>query len=476
MTMPPTPFPRERVLRLAARACKEILVDGKQRDSVLARLREEAGDEGGWGRGDLHVVPVIKHHGLLNFIALNAGRGITGIPSKDTERHFFCTCILFHVFKDRIENGAFPPFNEDGKEDVVRALNKLNPRLDNAVTALVEASMQLDIPALLRGKSVAERWSILYSHPSWLVERLRGLLPDERVESVLRAQQAPEAFFIVAKDGGTLDRLTKFLVSKHIVFQHDRSFANVLCVANLAGNKRRVIEAAFIDVNEVMIQDLASVAVLGALNVTPGDTVIDACAAPFQKTAGIWWRCGTSGRVIATEVSPRRASPDARRLPQAARRAISVIVADAARLGPGLRGPRPDRILLDLPCTGSGSLAAYPELKARQTAGEVAFFSALQDRILGSVLDACVEKAWERVHIVYSTCSYYPEEGEEVIDGFMNRIDLVDLHDPNGPAPSLSLFPTGWKGHACSPRVVRTFPDTNGGSKAFFIAAFTPKA
>jgi 16S rRNA C967 or C1407 C5-methylase (RsmB/RsmF family) len=175
------------------------------------------------------------------------------------------------------------------------------------------------------------------------------------------------------------------------------------------------------------------------------------------------------------EASTQRASTNARRLPFDAKEAIHVVIADAARFGAGLRGVVPDRILLDMPCTGSGSLAAYPELKARQSSKDVAFFADLQSRILGSVLDACSVNRWNDVHIVYSTCSYYPEEGEEIIDRIMDKIDLIDLHDPRGPVARLSLLPAGWKGHACSPRVARTFPDTNAGSKAFFIAAFTPR-
>jgi 16S rRNA (cytosine967-C5)-methyltransferase len=474
--MPLTPFPRNpNTLWLVARACKEILVDGMQQDSVLARFREGSEYKGGSMQLYLVVVSVIKHYGLLNYITINAGRGIEGMPGKDDERHFFYACILFCVFKDRIEKGTYSLFSDAKRKEITRFLNKMNPRLDAATVALVDKATRLDIPAMLRDKDEVERQSILYSHPSWYIDRLRQQLPADRVEDVLRAQQAPEAFFIVARNSNALDRVIYFLVSNSIVFQHDRVFPNVLHISNLAGAKRRIIEAALIEMNEVMIQDLASIAVLEALNVVHGDTIIDACAAPFQKSAGIWWRCGGSGTVVAMEASPQRASIGDRRLPRDARKAIHVVVVDAARFGAGLRDVAPDKILLDMPCTGSGSLAAYPELKARQSAREVAFFSALQARILGSVLDACTANGWKNVHIVYSTCSYYPEEGEEVIDRALDRIDLVDLHDPRGPIARLSQFPAGWKGYACSPRVARTFPDTNAGSKAFFIAAFTPR-
>jgi 16S rRNA C967 or C1407 C5-methylase (RsmB/RsmF family) len=470
------PFPNDsRFYLRVARACRAILIEGAQQDAILARFHEEAGNNDDRRRFTQDVFSVIKHHGLLNYITNHAIRNIDGAPAKDDDRYFLLYVVIFHVFKDRIEKGTYPLFSDGEKEDITHSLANISPRFDAVVYSLVDNATRLDLTALLHGKDVVERWSIMYSHPSWFIDRLRQLLPADRVESILTSHQALEAFFAVARDSEALDRVTRFLSSKNIVFQHDRVFPNVLRISNLAGAKRRVIETTLIDIRSIMIQDLASVAVLEASNIMKGDTIIDACAAPFQKSAGAWWRCGGSGTVIAMEASPQRASINAHRLPVDSREAIHVVVSDAARFGSGFRNVKPDKILLDMPCTGSGSLAAYPELKARQSPKNVAFFSELQARILGSVLDACDANRWNDVRIVYSTCSYYPEEGEEIIDRVMDRIDLADLHDSRGPIARLSLFPAGWKGHACSHRVVRTFPDTNGGSKAFFIAAFMPK-
>ncbi len=452
------------------------MVDGMQQDVVLARFREEERKKGESARFASYIFSIIRHHGLLNFIAINANHGIERMPGKDEERHFFYACMLFHAFKDRIEKGTFPPFTDAEKGAVSRALEGMSPRLDDEAMTLANNAVRLDIPALLRDKDDVERLSILFSHPSAFVERLRRLLPADRVEGILRAQQNPGTFFIVAKDGKALGRVVRFIVDEGIAFQNDRMFSNVLDISSLTGAKGRIVESAILDMRNVMIQDWASLAVLEALDVVKGDVIIDACAAPFQKTTGIWWRCGGSGTVVAMEASPSRASVNARRLPLEARKAVHVVVSDAARFGAGLRGIVPGKILLDVPCTGSGSLAAFPELKARQSARDVAFFSSIQGKILDAVLDACNMNGWKGVHVVYSSCSYYPEEGEEIIDRVIDKIDLVDLHDPRAPTARLATLPTGWKGYACSPRVARTFPDTSGGSKAFFIAAFTTKA
>ncbi|MEX2683971.1 MAG: hypothetical protein Q6373_020540 [Candidatus Sigynarchaeota archaeon] len=463
-------------LWLVARACKAIVVDGMQPDLVIARVREERGFKGGieWLAGD--VAAIIRHHGFLNFIAISAGAGIKNIPRKDDERHFFHLAILFHVFKDRIENETFRKFTDVERDSVANMLERMKPRLEPETMALVHNAIRLNIPALLRNKESVERLSILFSHPSTFVERLVRLLPKARVERILQAQQRPGPFFILARNPEALDRVINFLVGSGITFQSDKTFSNVLQVSNFVGAKGRVVESGILDMRNVIIQDWASIAVLEALNIVKGDVVIDACAAPFQKTTGIWWRCGRSGKVVAMEANPVRASINARRLPIEARKAIHVVLSDATRFGTNLRGIVPDKILLDVPCTGSGSLATFPELKARQSAKDIAFFSSLQMKILGAVLETCKANGWHGVHVVYSSCSYYPEEGEEIIDNVIDRIDLVDLHNPGALTARLAALPTGWKGYKCSLRVARTFPDTNGGSKAFFIAAFTTRA
>lgn len=470
-------FPKDaRFLSRAARACKEILVDGAQQDAVLSRFGDDASTTDNRKQIAQLVIPVIKHHGLLNYIIHQAARAMEMSIPNDKERHFFSCVVIFHVFKNRIENGSLTPFSDAEKKEITLALKNPRPRIDDETCMLVSGAIHLDVHALLREKDVVERWSILHSHPSWFIDRLRRLLPDERVERILQAQQAPEAFFLAVRDASTLDRVARFLASNNIVFQRNKMLPSVLQISNLTGAKRRLIEKKWINVDHAMIQDLASVAVLEALNVVEGDVVIDACAAPFQKSAGIWWRNAWPGTIIAMDANFERAASNAARLPAGVRRFIHVAVADAARLGSSLRGIVPDKILIDMPCTGSGSLAAYPELKARQRTTDVAFFSRLQGQILESVLDACIQMHWKDVHVVYSTCSYYPEEGEDIIDEVMDKIELVDLHDPRGPGCRLAGFPAGWKGHACSKKVVRTFPDLNDGSKAFFIAAFTPKA
>nr|MDO8086107.1 RsmB/NOP family class I SAM-dependent RNA methyltransferase [Candidatus Sigynarchaeum springense] len=472
-----TSFPRDpKLLWLVARACKEIMVDGLQQDLVLARFREERRVKGGIRRLVGDIITIIQHHGLLNFITINASHDLGGMPGKDEERHFLYITIIFYVFKDRIEKGVFPRFTDAEKDIALESIESLKSQIKGNVSAFVHNAVRLDIPRLLRDKDPVERLSILFSHPSAFVERLRRMLPADRVERILRVQQDPGTFFIVARNEKISSRLVKFMVHEGIAFQNDKTFANVFQVSSLVGAKRRIVESAILDMKDVMIQDWASIAVLEALNAEKNDVIIDACAAPFQKTTGIWWRCGGSGTLLAMEASPVRALANARRLPIEARKAIHVVVSDAARLGAFLRRVEPNKILLDVPCTGSGSLAAFPELKARQSANDIAFFSSLQRKILDDVLNACETNGWKGVHIVYSSCSYYPEEGEEIIDHFFEKIDLVDLHDPNASTARLAALSTGWKGYTCSPRVARTFPDTNGRSKAFFIAAFTTRA
>jgi 16S rRNA (cytosine967-C5)-methyltransferase len=149
------------------------------------------------------------------------------------------------------------------------------------------------------------------------------------------------------------------------------------------------------------IQDIGSQAIVPLLDLQPGHRFLDLCAAPGNKTAQALETPGILA--VACDASPRRLRelhPDARR----ARR----LRLDAAQPLPF--GPVFDRILVDAPCSGTGTLARHPEIKWRLTPEDIARHAARQRAILRHAL-ACLKPGGV---LVYSTCSLEPEENEEV--------------------------------------------------------------
>lgn len=153
----------------------------------------------------------------------------------------------------------------------------------------------------------------------------------------------------------------------------------------------------------VSIQDEGSQLV--ALLVGSGEKILDCCAAPGGKTAVLADR-NPEGTIVASDVHPHRA----RILREVTRRPnIHVIASDARQLP---FASSFDRILADVPCSGTGTLARNPEIKWRLQPADLADLQARQVAILKSALARLTPGG----RLVYSTCSLEPEENEAVVD------------------------------------------------------------
>jgi len=179
----------------------------------------------------------------------------------------------------------------------------------------------------------------------------------------------------------------------------------------------------------VAIQDEASQLV--ALLVGRGETnvdcaILDCCAAPGSKTA-LLARRNPRAKVFATELHPHRARllHDLTRLPN-----VYVVAADARHLPFSLAF---DRILADVPCSGTGTLARNPEIKWRLKAEDLRDLQSRQVAILKSALAQLAMGG----RLVYSTCSMEREENEAVVEAVLDGTAEFKIADFNGELEQL---------------------------------------
>jgi 16S rRNA (cytosine967-C5)-methyltransferase len=157
----------------------------------------------------------------------------------------------------------------------------------------------------------------------------------------------------------------------------------------------------------IVVQDPASVAVGIAVDATPGSLVLDLCAAPGGKTLHLLDQAGPTGTVVALDRHERRCRDAARRVDVA-----RWVTGDATR--PPLRPASFDRVLLDAPCSGLGTLRRRPEIRHRATPDEVRRLASLQR----SMIEAAIPLVRPGGLLVYSVCTVTPEETVEAITGF----------------------------------------------------------
>jgi 16S rRNA (cytosine967-C5)-methyltransferase len=198
--------------------------------------------------------------------------------------------------------------------------------------------------------------------------------------------------------GPTRASALKQFVAQGIQLEPGKLLAHASIVAG--GDVSR--NAAFRE-HGLVIQDEASQLV--ALLVGKGKTILDCCAAPGGKT-GILAEENPDAVVIAMELHPRRAAL-LKKLVAAPN--VRIISADVRAMPIHKQF---DRILVDAPCSGTGTLARNPEIKWRLKAEDLLRLQTYQVEILRSAM----KHATAGGRIVYSTCSLEPEENERVIE------------------------------------------------------------
>jgi 16S rRNA (cytosine967-C5)-methyltransferase len=240
------------------------------------------------------------------------------------------------------------------------------------------------------------------AHPLWLVERWSRAYGPDAAFRICEHNQSIPVTAIRLRDPGAEEQL--------------RAEGIELGPGALLASARRVLRgditrSAAFRAGAYVIQDEASQLV--AALVGRGASILDCCAAPGGKTLGIADR-NSDARIAAVELHPHRARLLQRLLgvngPSTAPTGrIKVVAADARNLPFATKF---DRVLADVPCSGTGTLARNPEIKWRLTVDDLGELQARQIAILRSAMAQVAAGG----RLIYSTCSLEREENEEVIN------------------------------------------------------------
>ena len=157
--------------------------------------------------------------------------------------------------------------------------------------------------------------------------------------------------------------------------------------------------APYIQAETGRTQDIGSQAIVPLLDLRPGQSFLDLCAAPGNKTA----------QALAAGVHAIACDRSHHRLAAMKNLGVPLVVLDGAQPLPFARGF--DRILVDAPCSGTGTLGRNPEIKWRLTPADLADLARRQAALLANARAALAPGG----RLVYATCSLEPEENEEIV-------------------------------------------------------------
>lgn len=347
------------------------------------------------------VFGVLRWRRLLDFFLDRHLK--TGVGGLDLPVALALRMGLYQLrFLDRIPARA--AVNES--VELVKLARKASARsLVNAVLhQAARAAREPLEPLLPANQELAERLAISYSHPTWMVKRWLRRLGGPGTAELLKANNQKARLSCV------LDRPDR----REVVFGE-------LQAAGLEVEPGLLLENAFVVSGGslartepfrqglVSIQDEASQAVPLLLGVESGDRVLDLCAAPGGKTPPLARARGTQGMVIAADRHAHRLLAMRAQFERIRLTGVHLVELNAEQALPF--GEKFNRILLDAPCSGTGTLARHPEIRWRLRSEQLGKFRELQLRLLGNAIENLAPGG----QLVYSTCSIEPEENEQVI-------------------------------------------------------------
>jgi 16S rRNA (cytosine967-C5)-methyltransferase len=389
---------------------------------------------------------VLRWQGLLDFLI---GHQVKKPSALDPEVQIALRLGLYQLrYLTRVPARA--AVNES-VELVKRARKRSAAGLVNAVLRrLAETAKEPVEKQLPAGVSAPERLAILHSHPKWMVERWLRHFGEGRSVALLESNNHAPRFTLVVHDPTRQQEARAELEGAGLRVEPGRWLRTALLIEGDAAGSVVARSDAFCK-GCVSIQDEASQMIPLLLGTQPGDRVLDVCAAPGGKTIALAIAAGLHGSVVATDISPRRLKELTAQLRRADIENARVVALDAAQLLPFRE--QFDRILVDAPCSGTGTLGRNPEIRWRLREADLADFHRRQVALLTSAAAALAPGGT----LVYATCSLEPEENEHVVAEVL--VARSELQRVSGAATL--------KEHLLRPDDASQFFDANGDFRTF---------
>jgi len=291
-----------------------------------------------------------------------------------------------------------------------------------------------------------------HAHPAWFIEAVQAAWGEAATAILAAGNRPPPMTLRVNRRAGSREEAAARLERAGLRTSPCRWAADGLRLAAAADTAAL---PGFAD-GGISVQDEAAQLAADLLDLAPGLRVLDACAAPGGKTAHIAEREPQLAELVAVEQDAQRArliDDTLRRLRLSAR----LVTADATEVAGWWDGRPFDRVLLDAPCSGSGVIRRHPDIKHLRRAEDIARLAARQARLLDALWPLLAPGG----RLVYVTCSVLPQEGDDVIVGFLAR----------QPAARALPITTGWgQATAHGRQILPGSPDDTDG---FFHACLT---
>ena len=254
--------------------------------------------------------------------------------------------------------------------------------------------------------------SAALSHPQWLINKIAEDWPEQFSSLLEQNNRQPPLALRVNLAQGSRDAYLKRL-EEHSIQAKAVSFCPSAIILAQPVNVEKL--PGFSN-GLVSVQDTAAQLAAGLLDVQPGHSVLDLCAAPGGKTAAVLERQIKSVSMMAVDIDKTRLDRVKENL-QRLKLQAKVVAGDATQPDAWVNGQTFDRILVDAPCSAIGVIRRHPDIKVLRRESDISALQAIQQQIL------CA--AWELLDpggvLLYVTCSVLKQENERQVETFLTK-------------------------------------------------------
>lgn len=257
---------------------------------------------------------------------------------------------------------------------------------------------------------------VRYSHPAWILEKVKSDWPQQW-QQILDANNQRPAFCL------RVNQMQYSVLQYRQLLTKEGLESSAVALADHALKLNHGVDVRLLPgfaEGAISVQDAGAQLAAELLDVSETDRVLDLCAAPGGKTCHILERYPSVSSLLAVELDElrmKRVSENLQRLKLESR--AELIVADARDIEQWWNGEEFNRILIDAPCSASGVIRRHPDIKTLRRESDIAPLVKLQSEILLA--------AWKMLatggELLYVTCSIFKDENQHQIQHFLSLKD-----------------------------------------------------
>ncbi|SIR79063.1 16S rRNA (cytosine(967)-C(5))-methyltransferase RsmB [Bacillus velezensis] len=281
------------------------------------------------------------------------------------------------------------------------------------VNGILRSLQREGVPSFAEIEDPVLRLSTETSHPEWLVKEWVEAYGFEAAEKICRIHLIPPKQTLRVNHIKS-DRETVLNEMENAGLEAEDGDLSPDAIKLLKGS---IANTAFFQNGRVSIQDESSMLVARALDPKPGETVLDACAAPGGKSAHIAELMENEGSLTSLDLHRHKVKLIKEGAERLGLTIIDAQTMDARKAGEAFGAERFDRVLVDAPCSGFGVIRRKPDMKYTKTPEDSRRLSEIQLGILREIAPL-VKKGGT---LVYSTCTMDRTENEEVMHAFIQE-------------------------------------------------------